>query len=371
MRRPAIAIFFVLLFTQLCIAQSTPPSGQISSSIYDTGSGNVGIGTTNPGQALDIVGNALFETDSNFAIGSNVAGVNRVSTYTIGPSIRFLNAANDYANVGAASISIGETYGATAAPANGAIVQGTVGIGTTMPLAKLHVNDGTNRNFLVVTDATQLGTTGIALGSFNDATTAYAPLSILGSSIAISGNVGIGTTNPGAKLEVNGNLKVSGQGSSITFSDGSVQSTAWTGTLCGGDYAESVDVSDDRARYEPGDLLVIDPRHPGRFIKSAEPYSTAVTGVYSTKPGVVGRRQTTPQASSTTEVPMAMIGIVPTKVSAENGPIRPGDILVSSSIPGHAMKGTDRSLFAGAVVGKALGALDSGTGVIEVVVSLQ
>jgi hypothetical protein len=193
----------------------------------------------------------------------------------------------------------------------------------------------------------------------------------LGSSIAISGNVGIGTTNPGAKLEVNGNLKVSGQGSSITFSDGSVQSTAWTGTLCGGDYAESVDVSDDRARYEPGDLLVIDPRHPGRFIKSAEPYSTAVTGVYSTKPGVVGRRQTTPQASSTTEVPMAMIGIVPTKVSAENGPIRPGDILVSSSIPGHAMKGTDRSLFAGAVVGKALGALDSGTGVIEVVVSLQ
>jgi hypothetical protein len=35
------------------------------------------------------------------------------------------------------------------------------------------------------------------------------------------------------------------------------------------------------------------------------------------------------------------------------------------------MKGTDRSKMLGAVVGKALGNLDSGTGVIEVLVTLQ
>jgi hypothetical protein len=35
------------------------------------------------------------------------------------------------------------------------------------------------------------------------------------------------------------------------------------------------------------------------------------------------------------------------------------------------MKGTDRSRMLGAVIGKALGTLDSGTGVIEVVVTLQ
>jgi hypothetical protein len=35
------------------------------------------------------------------------------------------------------------------------------------------------------------------------------------------------------------------------------------------------------------------------------------------------------------------------------------------------MKGTDRSLLTGAVIGKALGSLDSGTGVIEVLVTLQ
>jgi hypothetical protein len=71
------------------------------------------------------------------------------------------------------------------------------------------------------------------------------------------------------------------------------------------------------------------------------------------------------------EVPMAMTGIVPTKVSAENGAIKPGDLLVTSSKPGYAMKGTDRTQMLGAVIGKAIGHLDSGVGVIEAVVTLQ
>jgi hypothetical protein len=35
------------------------------------------------------------------------------------------------------------------------------------------------------------------------------------------------------------------------------------------------------------------------------------------------------------------------------------------------MKGTDRSRMLGTVIGKAMGKLDSGTGVIEVLVTLQ
>jgi hypothetical protein len=186
------------------------------------------------------------------------------------------------------------------------------------------------------------------------------------------GAVGIGTTSPGAKLEVSGSIKLSsGSGGAITFQDGTTQSTAYTGTCPGGDYAESVDVAGDRTKYEPGDVLVIGADSGSDVAKSSEPYSTLVVGVYSTKPGVVGRRQTTDQKTSKTEVPMAMVGIVPTKVSAENGPIKRGDLLVTSSTSGYAMKGTDRSLLTGAVIGKALGSLDSGTGVIEVVVTLQ
>jgi hypothetical protein len=101
-----------------------------------------------------------------------------------------------------------------------------------------------------------------------------------------------------------------------------VQSTAFTGVVCGGDYAESVDVTGDRTSYEPGDLLVLDPGTPGKFLKSAEAYSTLVAGIYSTKPGTVGRRQAT--AKSPNEIPMALVGIVPAKVSAENGPIKVG-----------------------------------------------
>jgi hypothetical protein len=46
-------------------------------------------------------------------------------------------------------------------------------------------------------------------------------------------------------------------------------------------------------------------------------------------------------------------------------------MLVSSSTPGYAMKGTDRGRMLGAVVGKAMQSLRQGSGVIEVLVSLH
>jgi hypothetical protein len=185
-----------------------------------------------------------------------------------------------------------------------------------------------------------------------------------------SGNVGIGTTSPGAALEINGSVKLTnGSGASVTFQDGTTQTTAWTGTVCGGDYAESVDAKGTREEYEPGDVLVISADNDSDVVKSSEAYSTLVSGIYSTKPGTVGRRQLTPKSAR--EVPMAMIGIVPTKVSTENGPIHKGDLLVTASLRGYAMKGTDRSRMLGAVIGKAMGNLNSGTGVIEVLVTLQ
>jgi cell shape-determining protein MreC len=76
-------------------------------------------------------------------------------------------------------------------------------------------------------------------------------------------------------------------------------------------------------------------------------------------------------------VPLAVLGIVPVKASAENGAIRPGDALTTSGTPGHAMKAkvvtVDGISFypSGVLIGKALEGLDSGTGVIKMLVTLQ
>jgi hypothetical protein len=197
--------------------------------------------------------------------------------------------------------------------------------------------------------------------------------------VAQSGSVGIGTATPGANppsglsgpfLEVDGNIMLTQQsGGSVIFHDGSIQSTAWNGVLNGGDYAEDMRATGKREKYEPGDVLVLSDGDNTDVQESAEPYSTMVAGIYATRPGVVGRRDAV--AKSADNVPMAMVGVVPTKVSAENGPIRKGDLLVTSTLPGYAMKGTDRSRMLGAVLGKAMGSLDSGTGMIEVLVTLQ
>jgi hypothetical protein len=69
-------------------------------------------------------------------------------------------------------------------------------------------------------------------------------------------------------------------------------------------------------------------------------------------------------------VPLAIVGIVPVKVSAENGSILPGDLLVTSSTPGHAMKAGPNPPV-GTVIGKALGTLAEGKGVIQMLVTLQ
>ena len=67
---------------------------------------------------------------------------------------------------------------------------------------------------------------------------------------------------------------------------------------------------------------------------------------------------------------LALAGRVPVKASAENGPIAPGDLLGASATPGHAMKAPANPA-PGTVVGKSLGRLASGTGVIEMLVMLR
>src|SRR5262249_42629279 len=101
----------------------------------------------------------------------------------------------------------------------------------------------------------------------------------------------------------------------------------------GADYAELL--AGD-AGLEPGDVLLVG--EDGRLVRSSQPAQAAVVGVVSTESGILGGMGE--DGDATGKVPVALVGIVPTKVSAENGPIRPGDLLTTSGTPGHAMKAT-------------------------------
>jgi hypothetical protein len=77
-------------------------------------------------------------------------------------------------------------------------------------------------------------------------------------------------------------------------------------------------------------------------------------------------------------IPMGVIGVIPTKVCLENGPIKRGDLLVTSSKQGHAMKAMPVNVGgvliypAGAILGKALENFDrQENGLIKVLVNVK
>jgi hypothetical protein len=131
----------------------------------------------------------------------------------------------------------------------------------------------------------------------------------------------------------------------------------------GADMAEMLPAA---AGPEPGDVLVIGA--DGLLARSTEAYQSSVVGVYSTEPGFVGGQPIEGELEG--HVPLAVTGIVPVKVTAENGPIVPGTLLVTSSTPAHAMRaGEDPPV--GTVIGKALSALDGDAGVVQMLVMLR
>ncbi len=127
------------------------------------------------------------------------------------------------------------------------------------------------------------------------------------------------------------------------------------------DIAEYFPVAEDP---EPGTVMVIG--EDSKLQCSCTAYDTTVAGIVSTAPGVsLGTNET----GNAGEQLIAVAGRVPCKVDATYAPIMPGDLLTTSDTPGHAMKATDPQI--GTILGKALEPLDSGTGVIEVLVTLQ
>jgi len=139
----------------------------------------------------------------------------------------------------------------------------------------------------------------------------------------------------------------------------------------GADLAEAFDVEGDSSEYEPGDILIISTDSDRTVEKSSKPYSNLVAGVYATKPGVLLTEENI-ESELIGKVPMGVIGVIPTKVCLEGGKIKRGDLIVTSSISGVAMKANLKKVKIGQVIGKALQDYDqNGIGKIKILVNIK
>lgn len=200
--------------------------------------------------------------------------------------------------------------------------------------------------------------TGLAAPALNVAANAANGIAILANA----------TTSDAVAVFANGNgagtiIKGFGPGGATRFqvsADGEVYAH-------GAFHPNGVDYSDrlPAARgLEAGDVVAIG--DDGLLHRSMHAGETDVAGVYSTRPGVVGRQEEEQRLT----IPVALAGRIPVKATNENGAIRAGDLLIASSTPGRAMRAAANPA-AGSVIGKAMQALDGASGEIEMLVMLR
>jgi hypothetical protein len=243
---------------------------------------------------------------------------------------------------------------------------GNFGVGTQSPTARVHAIGSGFDNAL-------LGT--VSAGTSNAGCT--------GISTASNGNGLIGEANTGSSAY--GVWGRASQGYGGVFSGGTyaiwAQGKAKVNVLeivGGSDLAEPFDVNADSANaesvVEPGMVVVIDSSNPGQLRVSTQPYDRKVAGIISgandLAPGMIMKSE----GNSITEGahPVALSGRVWCWCDASVESIEPGDMLTSSTTPGHAMRAADLSAAQGAVIGKAMTPLSQGErGLVLVLVNLQ
>ncbi|WHZ26427.1 MAG: hypothetical protein OJF51_001222 [Nitrospira sp.] len=161
---------------------------------------------------------------------------------------------------------------------------------------------------------------------------------------------------------------VYGKGGRVAgFFEGDVEVTGDI-RLTNADCAEDFDIA-ETAIAEPGTVMVLN--ESGALQPSQQAYDKRVAGVVSGagdyKPGIVLDKKD----SDHPRKPVALLGKVFCKVDATQNSIEVGDLLTTSTIPGHAMKVIDSTKALGTIIGKALRPFREGQGMIPILIALQ
>jgi len=201
-----------------------------------------------------------------------------------------------------------------------------VGKGTGVPSIK--ANDQAAGGFLIMDSAGTGG--GAALNWYvtDDVYLAYG-----------GGNVGIRTGSPDSALQVSGGGLCVGSDANCNTdnnTEGVVYSSATAMTVY--DVAENYPTKD--TSLEAAEIVSLDPDN-GVFVKRASSTQERILGVISTDPAVLLGGFNGSQFKEEHQVPVGLSGRIPVKVNLEGGPIRVGDYLTLSSVPGVAKKATD------------------------------
>src|SRR5882724_504242 len=351
-----LVITLFLFFAGVAHAQWTT-----GTDINNTNSGKVGIGTTGPTAKLEVSGTVA--APSSLATNPITSGTFVLSdtSGTVGAVMgTALNTYSYDTYLQARHLTTGNTaYNLLLQP-----LGGKVGIGTISPQTKLDVAGLAQAQGVSLNNGSYAG--DLYWGNYS-----YAHWYMTGADFSSSvrfqtwdgssysdkvtfqnnGNVGIGTPSPGYTLDVNGTIN-----SSSTITANNIVAKYQ-------DVAEWVPSSQ---QLPTGTVVVLDATKSNQVTSSTVSYDTRVAGVVSAQPGIaLGEK-------SDTKVLVATTGRVRIKVDASKGAIHIGDLLVTSDIPGVAMKSVPVNLGGvqfhrpGTLIGKALEPLEKGKGEILV-----